>query len=152
MGFCDKSVYIPAGQQIEAEHFADCNLSDSGTLRDGPQNDFYRRTVHFRPTTDSADTSGGLDIFDFNTLSNNKWVEYRVETTEAKEYTLSLRYQATTAATVQITVDGGQAVTAALDSTSWATKTAAITIPAGQHRIRLNVTAGNCALNWLKVE
>ncbi|MDR1786970.1 MAG: DUF5010 C-terminal domain-containing protein [Treponema sp.] len=161
MGCCDKTVYTPAGQKIEAERFSDCNVSEwvsldwssNDTYNGGDQYHFYQGSVHFRPTTDSADDTGGLDIYEFNNSKTSQWVEYQVQTPEAKAYTLSLRYQASSAASLKIAVDGGSELTQALNASSWATQQVSLgSLAAGQHKLRLKIASGSLALNWLKVE
>jgi hypothetical protein len=140
MGTCDKSVFVPAGQQIEAEHFTDCNVSLSVNAEG------FSRPVHYRPSTDG----GGLDICDF---TKDKWVEYQVETAADKAYTLSLRNTVTETAALNIAVDGVPSQTVTLNQTGgWTTGAFPLQLSAGRHTIRLEVTAGDCALNWLKLE
>ncbi|MDR1786971.1 MAG: carbohydrate-binding protein [Treponema sp.] len=138
---CDKTVYAAPGQTIEAEHFSDCNLSQSVNAEG------FSRPVHFRPSTDA---DGGLDIFDF---SDGKWVDYQIETAVDKPYTLSLRASAAQPTTLIISVDGGPAQSLALpQSAAWTTHTAPLPLAPGKHSLRLQVTSGNCAVNWIKVE
>ncbi|GHV87703.1 hypothetical protein AGMMS50267_00630 [Spirochaetia bacterium] len=143
MSACDTSVYASCGQQIEAEHFTGCNLSDWIDVSG------FSRSVRFRPTTDSDDTSGGLDIYDF---TQNTWVEYQIDLAVAASG-ITLRNSTTgSAAAVQIAIDGAAAGTVSLPQGGWKTTGQAISLPAGKHTIRLTVSSGNCALNWIKVE
>jgi hypothetical protein len=144
MSHCDQSVWVPVNQRIEAEHFTDCNLSDlvngSGTWKD---------TVRFRPT---ADTEGGLDIYDFKDCMQ---VVYQLRLTETRAYTLTLRNTAAAATNIDIYVDGSYSSSISLtQSSAWRTSTFSVQLPSGDHAVALEVsnTNGNCALNWLKVE
>jgi hypothetical protein len=141
MGVCDTAVYAAAGRQIEAEHFTNCNLSRSVGVEG------FSRPVHFRPTTDS---SGVLDIFDF---TPEKWVEYQVEVAADKSYNISLRNTASRPTTIDVSIDGVRSQSVSLNTTSvWTTSVFPVQLSAGKHVIRLEVTGGDCALNWLKVE
>jgi hypothetical protein len=141
MGPADQDIYVPAGQQIEAEHFTNNNVSTS-INRDG-----FSRPVHFRLSTDPA---GVLDIYDF---TKDKWVDYQVEVPAAKTYTLTLRNTASETTAMNIYIDGEPAASVTLNQTeTWKSSTFPIQIPAGRHVIRLEVSEGNCALNWLKIE
>ena len=141
MSTFDKKAYSLAGQKIESEHFTDCNVSQS-LGKTG-----FSRPVHFRP---SADTEEGLDIYNF---SEGKWVEYQVELTEDRVYNLSLRHIVVLKTDMSIYVDGKIAEFAAFEpSEVWSTSIFPIQISAGKHTLRLEVTAGNCALNWIKIE
>jgi hypothetical protein len=141
MSACDKTLYTGEGMRIEAEHFSDCNLSE-WVGKTG-----FERSVHFRPTTDSE---GGLDIFDFTA---GKWVEYQVELAEGKTYNLLLRNTVPAACVINIYIDEDSAGSVSLKKTdTWTTGAFSLQIPAGKHTIRLNVTGGDCALNWLKLK
>jgi hypothetical protein len=141
MTTCDRTVFVPAGERIEAERFSNCNLSQSIGVEG------FSRPVHFRPTTDSG---GVLDIYNF---IPGKWVEYQVETAESRDYRLTLRYTAPETANLNIYIDGTAAKTAALGQNgNWAAAAVPLRLEAGKHVLRLEITGGSCALNWLKVE
>jgi hypothetical protein len=54
---------------------------------------------------------------------------------------------------MEISVDGNVSQSVTLSQTSnWRTSDFPLDLEAGQHTIRLKVTGGDCALNWLKVE
>ncbi|GHV87704.1 hypothetical protein AGMMS50267_00640 [Spirochaetia bacterium] len=142
MGPADQDIYVRSGQQIEAEHFTNNNVSTS-INKDG-----FSRPVHFRISTDAA--GGILDIYDFTA---EKWVEYQVEVPADKTYNLTLRNTASRATAMTIYVDGSAASAISLPQTdTWRTGTFPIHLTAGRHSIRLEVSDGDCALNWLKVE
>ncbi|MDR1654206.1 MAG: DUF5010 C-terminal domain-containing protein [Prevotellaceae bacterium] len=141
MSACDKYYYALAGKQIEAEHFTNCNLSQ-WTNRTG-----FARSVHFRPTTDQ---SGGLDIYNF---TNEIWVEYQAELTQDATYNIELRNIAALDTDLNIYIDGKIAEFASLAQTqTWTTSVFPVQISKGRHIIRLEVTDGNCALNWIKID
>ena len=152
MGVADKTKWIPTGQRIIAAHFADCNLSEWIDKAGWPGKehgypDVTGGSVHFRPGTDST---GALDVYDF---SKKKWLEYQVDVPDAKNYTLSVRNTAPEATVIDIEVDGKAAVTLNLrQSNTWTTSTVPLTLEAGKHQVRLNVTEGNCTLNWLQLD
>jgi hypothetical protein len=141
MGTCDMGVWIPAGERIKAAHFSNCNTWMSVNLPG------LSRPVHFRPGTDPEGEA--LDIYE---KKKKKWVEYQVEVPETKTYTLSIRNKATSAAKMEISVDGKLSKTVTLSrSNAWLTSDFPLNLKAGCHTIRLKVTDGNCALNWLEV-
>ena len=146
MGSCDQRVWAYPGQQIAAKDFTQSNLiSNVGA---SGLND----SVKFRPTTDTEDGAAILDIHDFRNV-NSMWVEYQVIVPAAGTYELTLRYQTTQSTTMQISVDGDTAQSSTLNSSSWDTTSIDLgTLAAGKHTLRLRASAGNCALNWLKVE
>ena len=141
---CDKSVWVAAGRQIDAAQFTNCNISnviDTNSWVDVPQTGI---------TEDDDKSAGVLEIHSFRP---SMWVEYQINTPSAKTYTLTLRYKTMAMTGMTVTIDGGSNQTATLSSSSWGTTTVNLgNMSAGNHTIRLSVTAGNCALNWLKVE
>ena len=143
MGTCDKSVWVPAGQRIEAKDFTDCNLSEWINVEGWPDGG----SVHFRPGTD---VDGVLDTFDF---TSEKWLEYQIDAPETKTYTLTLRSAAPETAAIEIYVDGKSAGNVSLrQSNSWTTSAVTFQMEAGHRKLRLKAVSGNCTLNWLKVE
>ncbi|MCL2879763.1 MAG: glycosyl hydrolase [Treponema sp.] len=141
MGTCDMTVWHPAGERIPAAQFSNCNtwvsvftagLSDS---------------VHFRPGTDPDGEA--LDIYDF---TNNKWVEYQADVPETNTWSLTVRNKAASDTRMEISVDGklksGLTLT---KSNVWLSSEVLLALSAGLHTIRLKVTNGSCALNWLEL-
>ena len=154
MGTCDKTVWYPAGKTIWAKDFADMIFSDYIFKYDDPnwprkEQGFTKNSgVHFRPGTDSG--GAPIDMFDFSIM---KWVEYQVEVSAAKTYTLSLRNTAEEATNIEISVNGSKAADISLTRTgNWRTSTASIRLEEGRNKIRLLVKQGDCALNWLRVD
>ena len=146
MGTCDKNVWVPAGQRIEAKDFADCNLSEWINVEGWPSYD-NGGSVHFRPKTD---IDGVLDTYDF---TSQKWLEYQIDAPETKTYTLTLRSIAPEATTIEIYVDGEASGNISLQqSGAWTTSAVTFQMEAGHRKLRLKAVRGNCALNWLKVE
>ena len=153
MSTCDKSFWEPAGTTIKAAQFSANHLSEIVGAQDTWPSGFPGTggSVHFRPTTDNDANAQVLDIYNFN--GNRKWVEYQINTPSTKTYTLTLRYQTVQPTSMSITIDSGSQQTTSLDSSNWNTATVDLgNIAAGKHTIRLAVTGGDCALNWLKVE
>jgi hypothetical protein len=150
--------WVPAGRRIDASQFTSCNLAPFIGVTG------WSDIVQFWPTTDTDKTAGVLEIFDFK---GNRWVEYQVNLPETKNYTLTVRYrtsQNTTASppanipaanstNLRITVDGGTPRNTTLNSAAWTTASVDLgNLPAGNRTIRLQVTSGNCALNWLRID
>ena len=146
MTICDKTVWVPAAEKIDAAQFTDCNASDViGT-------NGWRDIVRSAVCTDSDQSAGVLEINNF-TNKDNMWVEYQVNLPQTKNYTLKLRYKTTQNTNMQITVDGGSQQTATLNSNNWTTIDVNMgNLQQGNRTIRLKVTGGNCALNWLKMD
>jgi hypothetical protein len=145
MSTCDKSVWIPAGQVIPAKDFTANNLSECTAVGAS-----WKDSVTFRPTTDTAASASVLDIHD---MKNGMWVEYQVDLPSAKAYTLTMRFQTTQSTSMRAYVDENQVAQFNLSSGEWAQNPVSLgDLSAGHHTIRLLIGAGNCALNWLKVE
>jgi hypothetical protein len=140
MSSFDKKFYSLANTQIEAEQMSNCNISD----KIGQTG--FSNSVFYRPTTDSE---GGLDIYNF---ANNMWIEYQIEMKETKNYTLSLRCNAENETNITLYIDGDIADFITLNQSDWNTYTMPIHINEGRHTLRIEVTEGVCALNWLKFE
>ncbi|MCL2879762.1 MAG: glycosyl hydrolase [Treponema sp.] len=157
MGTCDKSVWVPTGQRIMAAHFTDMLFSDyinseaAGKTVNWPRKEqgFTKGSgVHFRPGTDPDGEA--LDMFDFTA---QKWVEYQIEVPDTGTWKLSLRNTADEAAKIDISVDGQSPATAVLpQGNAWKTSVVPLQMEAGRHTLRLTVTEGDCALNWLELE
>ena len=145
MSTCDKSVWVPAQQPILAKDFTSCNISD-----DIGNWSRWNDSVGFRPTTDSA----AVGVLDIHSLSSGKWVEYQIDVPAAKDYTLIARCNTTGATRLFATVDGGTDKSRILNSSgAWVTTSIDMgAIAAGRHTLRLYVSAGSCALNWLKLQ
>ncbi|MCL2138416.1 MAG: glycosyl hydrolase [Treponema sp.] len=156
MSTCDKSVWVPAGTVIPAAHFTANHLEQYAGNRGWPSGNFSGNdsgtgsSVHFRPTTDTGQNAQILDIYNFTA---NKWVEYQIDVPLAKTYSLTLRYKTVEPANLNISIDGGAAISAALNNTAWATANVNLgVLSAGRHIIRLLVTSGRCELNWLQAD
>ena len=145
MGTCDQRVWALPGQRIAAKDFTKNNQADRvGTTG-------MVRSVGIRPNTDTA-SSNILEIHDFNN-TDNMWVEYQIMLPEAKNYTLTLRYQTTASTNIRVSVNGDTPRTVTLNSSVWAATNVNLgNLTEGKHTIRLSVTSGNCALNWLQVD
>ena len=142
---CDKDVWIPAGQLIDAAQFTSCNLANNIGITNS-----WSDTVLFRPTGDTGQSAGVLEIHEFR---NTMWLEYQVSIPSEKNYTLSLRNKTVQATVVSASIDNGSVQTVNLNSDTWTTSSCSLgNITAGNHTIRLQVNSGNCALNWLKIE
>lgn len=138
MSTFDKSIYYVAGQKIPAEHYQNCNMSES--LNGG-----WSESVRLRPTTDNE---GVLELTSFN---SGKWVEYQVD---AKCKNITLRYSTILNCKMVVSINGKEANTIDLASTSgeWATYKTDIDGNNGKQTIRLAVSQGNINLNYLIFE
>ena len=153
MSTCDKSVWVLAGQLIEAKDFSANNLAEWAIHT----NDGWQNSVTFRVSTD-PDKLSVLDIWYWKVEYGYMWAEYQVYLDQAKPYALTLRYSAPKTASMTVYVDGKpteEVVT--LEGASWQTKEAIPlgNLSKGQHTIRLRVNGGadtDLALNWLKVD
>lgn len=139
----DKSIYYPEQQRIPAEHYSSLNTAE--TIAEG----IYANSVRLRPTSDS---DGELEIFDF---MNGYWVEYQLIITSDKKHYLAFRYTALTESTAEISIDGELSASCNFASTdvasSWKTIQTPINFSIGKHTLRIKVTQGNIALNWLQI-
>jgi len=158
----NKTVWVPAGQKIDAAQFTNCNMEEHIGI------DSWADVVEFRPTNDTDKTAGVLEIMNFkwNNASNNppaipvaahgQWIEYQVNLPTTKTYTLTLRYRTEASTNITITVDGGAAVNTTLNSASYANSNPIDlgNLTAGNRIIRLQIanTGGNCAINWLRID
>jgi hypothetical protein len=143
MSVCNQSLYLPAGVKMDAAQFSGNNISDNLSGAG------WTEAVSFRPTADTDRTAGVLDIHSFK---SNMWVEYLVDVEQAGDYTLDLRYQTASTTNMSVTIDGGTAKTAVLSSAAWTNTTVNLgSLSKGMHTLRLRVTSGECALNWLRL-
>jgi len=141
----DRSVWVPAGQRMNAGHITNVNMSER-LLVPG----YFDRSVFFRPSTDTA---ADREILDIHGFIGNLWVEYQAEVPTARAYTLSIRNIAPSPTVIDIYVNGELAQTATLSQTTeWRTTSVPLDLAAGRHTIRLFVRSGNCAINWLILE
>jgi hypothetical protein len=145
MSTCDMRVWVPVGERIKAASFTNCNTWIS------VNSDGLSRSVHFRPGTDPSGEA--LDIYN---CTSGKWVEYQVEAPSAKNYKLNLRYKAESPTKIEVSVGKDDKVkpqSISLDKlNAWVNGTYPLSLKQGRNIIRLKVTGGKCALNWLKVE
>lgn len=139
----DKSIYYPEQQKIPAEHYSSLNTAE--TISEGT----FSNSVRLRSTTD---TDGDLEIFDFMI---GYWVEYQINITSDKKHNLVFRYSAETASTAQIAIDGELTASCNFASTSgsakWQTIQTPIIVNTGKHTLRIKMTQGNIALNWVQI-
>lgn len=139
----DKTVYYPEIQQIPAEHYSSLNTSE--TAKDGT----FSNSVRLRPTTD---VSGGLEVFEF---LKGYWVEYQVNITNEYDHVINFRYAAINASALEIYIDGEISATCNLPSTTtesnWNTVSTPVNLSTGKHTIRLKISTGSIALNWISI-
>lgn len=135
MSSLDKTAYYSKNQVIPAEHYSSINTVENLTSA----------SAHLRPTTD---ISGILDVYD---LKQEQWLEYQLDAPKAGTYQLDIRYTSFRDNKVEITIDKGTAATLDLPNvdSKWTTVTTNIQLKAGKQTLRIKVTTGNIALNWL---
>lgn len=138
----DADVYAVAGQRIEAEHYVRCNASDAVDAKEQ-----YTAAPTYRLTEDPD--GGNLDLCN---IGKGKWMEYQVEMANSASRTLMLRYNATVASEIEVTVDGEAAQAGSLTSGDWNVLQVPVNISAGKHTIRISTTKGLWAANWLSVQ
>lgn len=137
----DTTWYHPAGTLIAAKDYVNSENVKIDLNTDGASDQKIEVKEFFRYSSWDGTHTPSL--------------EYQVELPETRQYDLSLRMQTANGATLQYWVDGTLAGTQTIATTSgqWATRTLSVTLPAGQHTLRLvNTSTGACRLNWLRVE
>lgn len=92
-----QDLYYIAGQRIEAENYARCNVSDC-IGKEG-----FSKPLHLAP---SKDADGVLDVVDFN---HDQWAEYLISVSEEATYQFSFRCAAKAYTDVTI-YDGEQII------------------------------------------
>jgi len=160
MSTLDSALHYITGEVIPAKDFSNSNLSELAPSASAPyviNHKGWEDGVRFRPTTDTGENASILDIVFFaaGNNPNNMWVEYQVAVKETRDYTLSLRYNASQDMNFQITVNRLSPQNITIEqSAGWAVYTNTLNLPAGKHTIRIRKTtsSGECAINWLKVE
>jgi len=100
-----------------------------------------------------TDTGGTLDV---GYTDPTDWMDYHVNVATAGTYTIRFRVAAQTATTnFDCLVDGAQALNVSFPPTggwqTWTTIEKSITLPAGDHTLRLAITTGGFNLNWFEV-
>ncbi|MDD2996991.1 MAG: glycosyl hydrolase [Paludibacter sp.] len=139
----DKSIYYPESQRIPAEHYSSLNMAEAAA------ENAFANSVRVRPTTDS---DGVLEIYGF---LKSYWTEYQVDIRSTKKYYLEFRYAANNASAAEIYIDGEISATCNFDATGgenvWRTTLTPVPFEKGKHTIRIKVSSGNIALNWLRV-
>lgn len=136
MSTLDKTVYYTKDQVIPAEHYSSINSVE----------DLNSYSAHLRPTTD---VSGILDVFD---LKQDQWLEYQLDIPKAGTYKLDIRYNSYRKNEIELTIDKGPAVKMELPNvdSKWTTVSTEMKLKAGKQTLRIKVTLGNIALNWLR--
>jgi hypothetical protein len=139
----DKSIYYPESQKIPAEHYSSLNMAEAAA-----QNAFAN-SVRVRPTTD---TEGELEIYGF---LKSYWTEYQVDIQTDKKHYIEFRYAANNNSAAEIYIDGEISATCNFEATGadnvWRTILTPVRFEKGKHTIRIKISSGNIALNWLRV-
>jgi hypothetical protein len=142
----DKNTYYVENQTIEAEKYTNLNCSESvgqTGLKAAPQ---------IRVTTD---TQGGN--FDATNIKPEMWLEYQIDVPATGTYKFALRYSVALDSKMNLLIDGVNTKTLTLARstdpiTNWVTFTEDLKLKQGKQTLRLEMTQGSCALNWLKFE
>lgn len=142
----DWSVWVPTGQRMIARNMTNANTSTAVFTPAGSGSP----SVRFRPSTDTATDRAPIDIHNF---TGNRWIEFQVEVPAGGASTLSIRNVAPSAATMHVYVNGVSRPNISLSqTTTWRTTQVPFALSAGRHTIRLRVSGGNCAINWLRLD
>ncbi|VBB48385.1 Glycoside hydrolase family 16 domain protein [uncultured Paludibacter sp.] len=143
MSTLDKNIYYAENQVIQAEHYTSLNMEEA------VNNGGFENSIHLRPTTDA---DGVLDVCDFYI---NLWLEYQIEVTKTQQYNLALRYASQFDTKCEISIDGNVIQTVDIPNTdsesNWQTSYTKLNINKGKHTLKLKITDGGIALNWLKI-
>jgi len=119
---------------------------------DGPSYSATSSGVQVIPVTDSGTTQG------VGWFQNGSYMDYSVNVASAGTYTLSYRVAVNAGYTglVAFQVDGSTVKSTSLPSTgdwqNWTTVTDTVTLPAGQHTIRLLVSNNGWNLHWFSLQ
>jgi hypothetical protein len=125
----DKNLFYAPREVIPAEQYS----AASGQIR-------------LEPSTD-----GG--VLDISRLGKDAWVEYQLNVPSAGTYTLYLRYQTFSDASLSFSLDGKEVAAKKIPNTTkvWTTSNFNIDLPAGKTTLRLTcTTATPVALNWIQ--
>lgn len=125
----DKNLFYAPREVIPAEQYS----AASGQIR-------------LEPSTD-----GG--VLDISRLGKDAWVEYQLNVPSAGTYTLYLRYQTFSDASLSFTLDGKEVAAKKIPNTTkvWTTSNFNIDLPAGKTTLRLAcTTATPVAINWIQ--
>jgi hypothetical protein len=83
------------------------------------------------------------------------WTEYQVDIRSTKKHYLEFRYAANNTSAAEIYIDGEISATCNFDATGgenvWRTTLTPVPFEKGKHTIRIKISSGNIALNWLRV-
>lgn len=127
----DKSLWYKEGQVIQAAHY-----------------NGFSGAVHAAPCTDEV---GDIQLTD---LKKDTAVEYQIELSSNRTYTIEFRYQTYFESPLRILLDGESLGLLELDNTEnqWSNRKVDVPLPKGQHTLRLTgTTAFPVTLNWLRI-
>lgn len=140
----DKSAFYVENQVIEAEKYSSLNCVES-IGQDG-----LKAAPSIRFTTDP---NGGN--FDVTNMKQDMWLEYQIDVPATGTYKFQLRYSNVIDGEMNLQIDGVSTNTLSLlrstdSSTTWVTLNQDLKLNKGKHTLRLTLTKGSLALNWLK--
>ncbi len=139
----DKNVWYVENQTIEAEKYSNINCSES-VGQSG-----LKATPTLRFTTDPQ--GGDLDL---NNMKPEMWVEYQIDVPATGTYQFQLRYSTVIASKMDLLINGTKINSLELNrstnpETTWVTLEQGIKLSKGKQTLRLNMTEGSLAMNWL---
>ncbi|MDR2683873.1 MAG: carbohydrate-binding protein [Prevotellaceae bacterium] len=142
----DKNCWYVENQTIEAEKYTSINCAENV----GQQG--FNAVPKIRITTDAE---GGS--YDMTNFKPDMWLEYQIDAPGKGTYKFLLRYSVAFDSKMSLTVDGANAKTLSLARSSdtlssWVTLTEDLQLEKGKHTLRLAITEGSGAINWLKFE
>jgi len=140
----DKNAYYVENQTIEAECYNNINSSES----------VGQQGLQASPTLRiSTDPEGGN--FDVNNLKANMWLEYQIDVPATGTYKFQLRYSVALDSEMDLLINGVNVKTLILNrstdpSSTWITLDEDLKLNQGKQTLRLAMTKGSGAINWLR--
>lgn len=139
----DKNVWYVENQTVEAEKYSSINCAES-VGQEG-----FEAIPAIRITTDVA------GFCDMTGLKEDTWLEYQIDVPATGTYRFQLRYSVALDSEMDLLINGNVQKTLSLTrsadvSTTWVTLEENLPLQKGQHTLRLSVTQGSCAINWLR--
>jgi hypothetical protein len=113
--------------------------------------EYYRQKGVFADLTSDAD--GLLDV---GYTDAGDWLKYKISVSESGEYQIITRYAGTATGRFDVYIDDVKKATVNTTNTggwqTWASVVTSISLPAGEHILKLAVVNSGFNLNWLKFE
>lgn len=147
------------GAYSESVSTADETHALPGTIQAEDFNRMFQATMgRIHPQEDAEEPAGGFNLTGPAGVAKDSWTEYGVRVPRAGRYRVQLRYAALRDSSgLQLSVDGEalatQALTASGGPRAWQTLSGPmITLPAGEHVLRIAALDEGWKLNWLRLD